>query len=100
MFRPECTVPQAKYALTDVEVAVVSNEWGTEKVRLSAAASPMGFTLGRLGLELTAEDCRSPHRELSDGSSAAGADGRSDRVRISGTPNAEVEGGAPAHIGL
>ena len=72
----------AKYALTDVELEVASNEPGAEKVRLSAAASPMGFTLGRMRLELSAEGCNAP----------------SEKAPTSDTP--AEEDGAPAHIGL
>ena len=45
----------AKYRLTDVQLEA---EGMPERVRLSAAAAPMGFSLGRMGLELTV-DCRS-----------------------------------------
>ena len=44
-----------KYRLTDVQLEV---EGMPERVQLSAAAAPMGFSLGRMGLELTAEGCR------------------------------------------
>ena len=45
----------AKYRLTDVQLEA---EGMPERVRLSAAAAPMGFSLGRMGLELTVEGCR------------------------------------------
>ena len=45
----------AKYRLTDVQLEA---EGMPERVQLSAAAAPMGFSLGRMGLELTAEGCR------------------------------------------
>ena len=55
----------AKYRLTDVQLEA---EGMPERVQLSAAAAPMGFSLGRMGLELTAEGCRPAGSGSSGGS--------------------------------